>query len=264
MLQNSKAEITRTSMDLISEQKQRRKMLVALALLLFALIGVLIKDWDFWFPPAPVADSEPALQVAPQIAAQAQTQTPSVQSPAAGPAKGKGRPRKPATVTSSAPPPPVVTSSRAVLPPLEVEVVAGDQHRTIQPGNTSIKVELQPVPAPPQAGVSEGAGEPSGGTTNAAERVHLSPGTADVVSHPVDPSYPLLAKQIKGQGSVVLQALIAKTGNIQNLRVLSGPAILSEAARQAVRQWRFKPYYQAGQPVETEARITVNFTISTY
>jgi len=38
---------------------------------------------------------------------------------------------------------------------------------------------------------------------------------------------------------------------------------LAEAARQAVKQWRFKPYLQAGQPVETQARITVNFTIST-
>ena len=35
-------------------------------------------------------------------------------------------------------------------------------------------------------------------------------------------------------------------------------------AREAVRQWRFKPYLQSGQPVDSEARITVNFTISTY
>ena len=46
--------------------------------------------------------------------------------------------------------------------------------------------------------------------------------------------------------------------------MLSGPVILSTAAMDAVRQWRFRPYYEAGQPVETEARITVNFTISTY
>jgi protein TonB len=100
--------------------------------------------------------------------------------------------------------------------------------------------------------------------TNAAAQVRLSPGTAEVVSHPVDPNYPMLAKQMKVQGSVVLQALIGKDGNIQDLQVLSGPAILSAAAREAVKQWRFKPYLQAGQPVETEARITVNFTISTY
>ena len=73
----------------------------------------------------------------------------------------------------------------------------------------------------------------------------------------------MLAKQMKVQGSVVLQALIGRTGNIEDLRVLSGPSILSAAAMQAVKQWRFRPYYLSGEPVETQARITVNFTIST-
>src|SRR5438309_7913281 len=73
----------------------------------------------------------------------------------------------------------------------------------------------------------------------------------------------MLAKQMKVQGAVVLQVLIGKQGNIQNLQVLSGPAILSTAAREAVLQWCFKQYYVSGQTVETEARVTVNFTIST-
>lgn len=63
------------------------------------------------------------------------------------------------------------------------------------------------------------------------------------------------------QGSVVLQAVVGTDGNIEDLRVISGPAILATAAQQAVRQWRFKPYLQNGQPVETKARITVNFSI---
>jgi protein TonB len=69
---------------------------------------------------------------------------------------------------------------------------------------------------------------------------------------------------MKVQGAVVLQALIGREGNIEDLRVLSGPAILSSAAMEAVKQWHFKPYFQGGRPVDTEARITVNFTISTY
>jgi protein TonB len=85
-----------------------------------------------------------------------------------------------------------------------------------------------------------------------------------MVSRPVSPNYPLLAKQMKVQGAVVLEALISKTGSIQDIQILSGPAILSAAAREAVKQWHFKPYYQGGVPVETEARVTVNFTISTY
>jgi periplasmic protein TonB len=66
---------------------------------------------------------------------------------------------------------------------------------------------------------------------------------------------------VRVEGSVVLQALIGADGVIQDLRVLSGPSILATAAQQAVRQWRFKPYMQNGQPVETKANITVSFTI---
>ncbi|HEX3353099.1 MAG TPA: TonB family protein [Terriglobales bacterium] len=242
-----------------SEQKQRRQMLIALALLLLALILVLVKDRDFWFPPEPAAqsESEPVEQTP------SDTQTP----PAAAPATAKSlTPTHLKTKAHAAPPPvaespapalaPVVTS-RAVLPPLEVEVVAGDEHRTIRAGTNSVKVELQPrtpvVPTPSD----------SGGVADATARVHLSPGMAEIVSRPVEPNYPLLAKQMKVQGAVVLEALIGRDGNIQDLHILSGPAILSAAAREAVKQWRFKPYLQSGEAVETEARITVNFTIST-
>jgi protein TonB len=69
---------------------------------------------------------------------------------------------------------------------------------------------------------------------------------------------------MKVQGAVAIQALIGASGEIQDLRILSGPSILASAAQEAVRQWRFKPYLQNGQPVETQARITVNFTISTF
>ena len=68
---------------------------------------------------------------------------------------------------------------------------------------------------------------------------------------------------MKVEGSVILQALIGKDGTIQNLRVVSGPHILANAAQDAVRQWHFKPHYEGSEAVETEAKITVNFTIST-
>jgi protein TonB len=66
---------------------------------------------------------------------------------------------------------------------------------------------------------------------------------------------------MKVQGAVVLLVLIDKDGSIQNLQIESGPAILADAAREAVKQWRFKPYLQDGQPIETQARVTVDFTI---
>jgi protein TonB len=67
---------------------------------------------------------------------------------------------------------------------------------------------------------------------------------------------------MKVQGSVLLQALISADGVVRDLRVLSGPAILASAAREAARGWRFKPYLHNGQPVETQATIAVNFTIN--
>ncbi|MGA9738556.1 MAG: energy transducer TonB, partial [Candidatus Sulfotelmatobacter sp.] len=93
--------------------------------------------------------------------------------------------------------------------------------------------------------------------------VQMSAGTSAIVTRSVKPSYPLLARQMKVQGSVILKALIGRDGIIQNLSVVSGPHILASAAEDAVRQWHFKPHLQGRDPVETEAKITVNFTIST-
>ncbi|HMH06476.1 MAG TPA: TonB family protein [Terriglobales bacterium] len=246
-----------------SEQKQRRQMLIALAILLLALILVLVKDRDFWFPTAPatLSEAEPVEQTAPEGQTQAQTRATTTAAKATTAERSKARPRTPPAAVTPTPAPglaPVVTS-RTVLPPLEVEVVAGDEHRTVQAGTNAVKVDLQPRTPVTTARASSDSGE----VADATGRVHLSPGAAEILSRPVEPNYPLLAKQMKVQGAVVLEALIGRDGNIQDLHILSGPAILSAAAREAVKQWRFKPYLQSGQAVETEARITVNFTIST-
>lgn len=237
-------------------RKQRRQMIVALAVLLVALALVLVKDWQFWFPSSSSTAAEAFDEIYPSEAEP--TQEPGL------PAREKPKQRAAAAPPSipAAPEvsgPTISATQRTVLPPLEVEVVAGGgQRRALQPRNNAVKVDLQSDTA---AASTLGTG---GVAMDASATVRLSPETAQMVSRPVEPSYPLLAKQMKVQGAVVLQALIGRHGSIENLRVLSGPAILSSAAMEAVKQWRFKPYLQEGQPVETEARITVNFTISTY
>jgi len=249
-----------------TEQKQRRQMLIALALLLVALILVLVKDHEFWFPPAPPsqAESEPVDQTPADANTPSKTLTAPSQSVVRARTKGKSHTSPPAPAPNPAPALAPVVTNRAVLPPLEVEVVAGDEHRTIQPGTNSVKVDLQPrTPITSAQGTPVQSSSSPGGVADAAGRVHLSQGAAEIISRPVEPNYPLLAKQMKVQGAVVLEALIGRDGNIQDLHVLSGPTILSAAAREAVKQWRFKPYLQSGEAVETEARITVNFTIST-
>jgi TonB family protein len=104
---------------------------------------------------------------------------------------------------------------------------------------------------------------PETGVIQAAEHVHLSDQTVEVVVDPVEPVYPRLAQQSRVEGSVVLHARINKDGIVQALTVISGPDILTPAALEAVKQWRFKPHYESGEAVPTETRVTVNFTIST-
>lgn len=249
------------------DAKQRRLMQIALALLLVALGLVLYRNRDFWFPDTQEADSDQPAETSPATATPAQTPPVSV-APTVPSKRHIATHTKPQTKESNpaAPAAPAAESmTRTVLPPLEVEVVAGDSHSTVRPGNNSVHVELQPG-VPPQAASDAGtSGEATaaGLTSNAAERVQMSADTSEVVTHPVKPGYPLLARQMKVQGSVILRALISKDGAIQDLHVLSGPAILASAAQDAVRQWRFKPHYLGSEAVETQARITVNFTIST-
>jgi periplasmic protein TonB len=78
----------------------------------------------------------------------------------------------------------------------------------------------------------------------------------------VQPTYPPLAKSARIQGEVVLQAMISKQGTIENLHLLSGHPMLTAAAIDAVRQWRYRPYILNGEPVEVETQITVNFSLA--
>ena len=78
----------------------------------------------------------------------------------------------------------------------------------------------------------------------------------------VQPQYPTLARQARVQGVVVLRAMISREGKIENLQVMSGHPMLVQSAMEAVRQWRYRPYYLNNEPVEVETQVTVNFTLS--
>lgn len=77
----------------------------------------------------------------------------------------------------------------------------------------------------------------------------------------VVPVYPPLARNARVQGVVLLQAVISREGTIEGLRLASGHPLLTQAAMDAVRQWRYKPYMLNREPVEVETEITVKFTL---
>jgi periplasmic protein TonB len=94
----------------------------------------------------------------------------------------------------------------------------------------------------------------------APQKLRVSSGVAvGLLINRVEPQYPQMAKIAHVQGDVELQATISKTGLIENLRAVSGHPILIQAAMDAVKQWRYKPYLLNGEPVEIETTITVKF-----
>jgi len=77
----------------------------------------------------------------------------------------------------------------------------------------------------------------------------------------VQPVYPANALRMHAEGAVELQATIGKSGNIVTVKTLTGDPVLARAAKEAVLQWKYKPYLLNGEPVEIQTQITVNFKL---
>jgi protein TonB len=77
----------------------------------------------------------------------------------------------------------------------------------------------------------------------------------------VQPVYPEQARQMRLEGTVELQANISKSGSISSIKQLAGDPILGRSAADAVRQWKYKPYFLNGEPIEIQTQVTVIFKL---
>ena len=144
------------------------------------------------------------------------------------------------------------------------------------PHGFSIDEAPEQAPGNPLFSMDQGNGLPDGGTGvfaghRAASVVRAEPqGPVRISSGVMEgilltkypPAYPAIAKAAGVQGTVVLQATISKNGTIENLRVLSGPLMLQQAALDAVKTWRYRPYLLNDDPVEVETTVNVVFAMN--
>ncbi len=144
-------------------------------------------------------------------------------------------PKKIAMIKETAPPPPAPVGVVGSLPGSGSGVYNGIL------GGTG----TAPAPPPPTPSIVR-----IGGNVLAAKKI-----SGEAVQ------YPAIAKAAHIQGVVVLHAIIAKDGTIQDLSVISGPGLLVSAAMQAVRTWRYAPTLLNGVPVKVDSIIRVNFTL---
>lgn len=129
-----------------------------------------------------------------------------------------------------------VSKSTSVMAP-PINLVPGAD--TTLPSVTPTNFEL-PKPAPGTIRISQGVSQ-------------------GLLIKKVQPVYPPMAQQFHRQGSVQLLATINKSGDTSKVQILSGDPMLSRAAVDAVKQWKYRPYLLNGQPVEIETQITVVF-----
>jgi len=185
------------------------------------------------------------------------------------------------------PPPPPAAQAAQVIRQVQSELLTSGQLRTPSRIPTQVQM-IREEEAPPvfsMGGVVGGVpgGVPGGQlggviggivskTSNLAivpklampaKPIRVSRGvTEGLLLRKVTPEYPLIARQGRIQGQVLLSAIISKSGDIENLTLISGHPLLVSAAIEAVKQWHYRPYMLNGEPVDVETTISVMFIIS--
>jgi protein TonB len=102
---------------------------------------------------------------------------------------------------------------------------------------------------------------PAGGKTGGSP-LNVSTGVmAGRLLDPIRPEYPMIARLSHSEGTVVVQAIISKSGKIESAQVVSGPAILQAAALRAVREARYRPFLLNGQPTEVVTTVSIVFRL---
>jgi protein TonB len=179
------------------------------------------------------------------------------------------------TTPPTQPPPPSRPTARAFHGVSEMSDGQIHAPSAIPPVITVFR-ESEPAIATTALNMDQGTGVPGAGenpfgrskpatVVHSAEtgRVRVSSGVVDGLAiYKSVPPYPAIARAARVQGTVILQATISKSGTIENLRVISGPAMLQQAAIDSVRNWRYRPYILNGQPVEVETTVNVVFTLA--
>lgn len=191
--------------------------------------------------PAPVVTASAPAKTGAAPASLVRPQVPTIRQPN-NPAKPP-KTAPPTTVRQPLPGPAPLASPSPQPVELPAAVEAPDtavaENATVTPEPEPVEASSVPVPPGPVKilqGVAQGA-----------------------LIFKVAPEYPAVARAARVQGSVLMHAIIGTDGTVQRLQVVGGNPLLVNAAMEAVKRWRYRPYLLDGRPVEVETSITVNF-----
>ncbi len=220
-------------------------------------------------PVAPAAASQPvapssSAAATPTATATTASETSHTETPVKGeskaPEKSGEKPSekssKSATNTTTKVEQEVAVETKPVSPALVVK--SGSEPKTTK----STADTAPPVVAMAGGGSLPNLTEDTNTTAPRLQHLSVSQGVSQgLIVKKVAPNYPSSALRMHVEGPVELLATIAKSGSITSVKVISGEPMLAQAALDAVKQWKYRPYLLNGEPVEIQTQITINFKL---
>lgn len=180
--------------------------------------------------------------------------------------KDKGTKSKdPSAATKPAPPPPpekqvTLLNDAALRTPQAMPKAAAVTEASSNSGDSPGSVPGALPGGTPNSLTNIARDVPTGAPRMPTPRIRVSSGVAQgQLIHQVAPIYPAQAKLAQINGTVVVQAVVGKDGNVTKVKALRGPPILIQSALEAVRQWRYKPFAVNGEPAEADIEINLKF-----
>lgn len=246
---------------------KQKKMLIAVAAAALVLIGGGVGFWKMSSKPA-----TPNQQVAQQMPANETPTTMGTTTIVTPPKPGAATTA--ATTTTPTVTPETVTPEPTPATSRQAEMAEMMNRQLNAPSRISNDLKALGASQAPTSGFSPN-GMDMGNSTNvfapgngpkvkveSQKKVSISAGIAvGLLVQKTAPIYPSIAKSARISGTVVIQATISKNGTVGNPRVVSGPTMLRQAALDAVKSWRYRPYLLDGSPVEVDTTVNVVFNL---
>jgi len=223
--------------------------------------------------PQPKPSAQPAPLPTPPAASSSPAEVPAATQPASNSDSGSdvaethATPKPSKTASAASAPGKPAAPAKAVAP---AEEEAEPAPMIVKGGKVpEAPKDIPAADAPSISGMATGAAPPpdlvSGSTKNVTpmlQTLNISQGVSQgLLYKKVAPTYPPNAIRMRVEGAVELLATISKSGDITKVKVLSGDQLLTKAASDAVKQWKYKPYLLNGEPVEIQTQVTVNFKL---
>ena len=152
-----------------------------------------------------------------------------------------------------------LTREREVKTPSETTVAQNEKPIIVPSAPPTVKEEPKKVEPErqPQTAASPTPSGPSPVDTSPVDAGSLIP----YATNKAQPVYPAAAKIIRASGIVKVEVMIDEKGSVASVTKTTGPPMLQDAAKDAVRKWKFKPFLRDGQPVKANGFVSFNFNM---